>query len=157
MSSRSNLTGLAFTVWGAAMGDRGDWLQRPRGPTESQCPLLARNMRCSISHGLQEVPGCLAAARGLGNAPVHHQVLHLNPNHLRLSIQSLPLQGSECPGCDPLVRPVSDYGGRTSGVGDFPIAALAPGPTPACRRPPDRAGVAGSIPTGGMLHRKLSL
>jgi hypothetical protein len=67
--------------------------------------------------------GDLAATRGLGDAPVHGQLVEIEPDDLVVGGQTDPQQRGTVPGVGPLVQAAADGAVRAAGCGDPLVAA----------------------------------
>src|SRR5207248_8589851 len=70
--------------------------------------------------------GALAAAGGLGDAPVNGEFLQDQADDAVIGLPRDRLQPREDPGLDPLVAAVPDRGGAAAAVGDRGIRAAEP-------------------------------
>jgi hypothetical protein len=70
--------------------------------------------------------GALPAAGGLGDAPVHGEIVQDQADDAVIGLPGDGLQLAEDPGLDPLVAAVPDRGGAAGAVGDRGIGAAEP-------------------------------
>ena len=68
-------------------------------------------------------PGDLAPARGLGDRPVHRQVVQVQADHLVVAGQCSPQELLADPGEGPVVEAAADGAVRAAGCGDAFVAA----------------------------------